>query len=107
MRQSNDAHVAEPGLAVMEVAAADDQTALALQEVLATPASDPASAVRDRVPWFGRFSVQVLRAEHQGASPRRGFSVRRRPGKQQYVGRLQRLPCDRERPHGRQQRVIR
>ncbi|MFF2129836.1 DUF6207 family protein [Streptomyces olivochromogenes] len=36
MRQINDAHVAEPGLAVVEVAAADDQTAFALQEVLAT-----------------------------------------------------------------------
>ncbi|MCX4403961.1 DUF6207 family protein [Streptomyces sp. NBC_01764] len=34
MRQINDAHVAEPGLAVVEVAAADDQTAS--QEVLAT-----------------------------------------------------------------------
>ncbi|SFH05406.1 hypothetical protein SAMN02787118_14044 [Streptomyces mirabilis] len=36
MRQINDAHVAEPGLAVVEVATADDQTAFALQEVLAT-----------------------------------------------------------------------
>jgi hypothetical protein len=30
-----DAHVAEPGLAVVEVAAADDATALAVQELLA------------------------------------------------------------------------
>ncbi|MFE5374015.1 DUF6207 family protein [Streptomyces mirabilis] len=36
MWEINDAHVAEPGLAVVEVAAADDQTAFALQEVLAT-----------------------------------------------------------------------
>nr|WP_282190369.1 DUF6207 family protein [Streptomyces sp. RLB1-33] len=81
MRQSNDAHVAEPGLAVMEVAAADDQTALALQEVLATPASDPASAVRDRVPWFGEIfrsgtESGALKAPHRDG----GFSVRRRPG---------------------------
>ncbi|MFF9220785.1 DUF6207 family protein [Streptomyces viridosporus] len=36
MRPINDAHVAEPGLAVVEVAAADDQTAFAVQELLAT-----------------------------------------------------------------------
>ncbi|MET8116642.1 DUF6207 family protein [Streptomyces prasinus] len=36
MRAINDAHVAEPGLAVVEVAAADDQTAFAIQELLAT-----------------------------------------------------------------------
>ncbi|MDQ0491741.1 DUF6207 family protein [Streptomyces cellulosae] len=35
MRPINDAHVAEPGLAVVEVAAADDQTAFAIQELLA------------------------------------------------------------------------
>lgn len=36
MRPINQAHVAEPGLAVVEVAAYDDQTALAVQELLAT-----------------------------------------------------------------------
>ncbi|GGQ88444.1 DUF6207 family protein [Streptomyces althioticus] len=36
MRPINDAHVAEPGLAVVEVAAADDETAFAIQEMLAT-----------------------------------------------------------------------
>ncbi|MFD9515581.1 DUF6207 family protein [Streptomyces mirabilis] len=36
MRHINHVHVVEPGLAVVEVAAADDQTAFALQEVLAT-----------------------------------------------------------------------
>ncbi|MFI0507544.1 DUF6207 family protein [Streptomyces albogriseolus] len=36
MKPLNDAHVAEPGLAVVEVAAADDQTAFAIQELLAT-----------------------------------------------------------------------
>jgi Family of unknown function (DUF6207) len=35
MKQINDAHVAVPGLAVVEVAAADDQTAFAVQELLA------------------------------------------------------------------------
>ncbi|MFJ9668780.1 DUF6207 family protein [Streptomyces sp. NPDC101219] len=35
MRQINDAHVAVPGLAVVEVAAADDATAFAVQELLA------------------------------------------------------------------------
>ncbi|MGA5285215.1 DUF6207 family protein [Streptomyces griseoincarnatus] len=36
MKPINDAHVAEPGLAVVEVAAADDETAFAVQELLAT-----------------------------------------------------------------------
>ncbi|MEW2078900.1 MULTISPECIES: DUF6207 family protein [unclassified Streptomyces] len=36
MRPINDTHVAEPGLAVVEVAAADDETAFAVQELLAT-----------------------------------------------------------------------
>ncbi|PBC93806.1 hypothetical protein SAMN05446589_0169 [Streptomyces sp. OV198] len=35
MRQLNDAHVAAPGLAVVEVAAADDETAFAVHELLA------------------------------------------------------------------------
>ncbi|MGW2050831.1 DUF6207 family protein [Streptomyces sp. NPDC001858] len=35
MKQINDAHVALPGLAVVEVAAADDATAFAIQELLA------------------------------------------------------------------------
>lgn len=35
MKSINEAHVAQPGLAVVEVAAADDQTAFAVQEVLA------------------------------------------------------------------------
>ncbi|MER8225393.1 DUF6207 family protein [Streptomyces sp. NPDC094143] len=35
MRQINEAHVAVPGLAVVEVAAADDETAFAVQELLA------------------------------------------------------------------------
>ncbi|MDT0614392.1 DUF6207 family protein [Streptomyces lancefieldiae] len=35
MRPINDGHVAEPGLAVVEVAAADDETAFAVQELLA------------------------------------------------------------------------
>ncbi|MER5227881.1 DUF6207 family protein [Streptomyces flaveus] len=36
MKPINEAHVAEPGLVVVEVAACDDQTAFAVQEVLAT-----------------------------------------------------------------------
>jgi hypothetical protein len=35
MRPITEAHVAEPGLAVVEVAACDDQTAFAVQELLA------------------------------------------------------------------------
>ncbi|WP_324613821.1 DUF6207 family protein [Streptomyces sp. DSM 15324] len=34
MRQINDAHVTVPGLAVVEVAAADEATAFAIQELL-------------------------------------------------------------------------
>ncbi|MFI9730877.1 DUF6207 family protein [Streptomyces sp. NPDC052092] len=36
MRPINEAHVAEPGLAVVDVAAADEQTAFAVQKLLAT-----------------------------------------------------------------------
>ncbi len=36
MKPINEAHVAQPGLAVVEVAAADDDTAFAVQELLAT-----------------------------------------------------------------------
>ncbi|MEU3445426.1 DUF6207 family protein [Streptomyces griseoincarnatus] len=36
MKPINDGHVAEPRLAVVEVAAADDETAFAVQELLAT-----------------------------------------------------------------------
>ena len=36
MKPINDGHVAESGLAVVEVAAADDETAFAVQELLAT-----------------------------------------------------------------------
>ncbi|MFI7406055.1 DUF6207 family protein [Streptomyces sp. NPDC049541] len=35
VKQINDAHAAEPGLAVVEVAAADDATAFAIQKLLA------------------------------------------------------------------------
>ncbi|MFE9813071.1 DUF6207 family protein [Streptomyces sp. NPDC005548] len=35
MRTILDAHVAEPGLAVVEIAAADDATAFAIQQLLA------------------------------------------------------------------------
>jgi hypothetical protein len=47
MREITDAHVAEPGLAVVEVAAADDETALAVQELLAARC---AIAPADRTP---------------------------------------------------------
>ncbi|WP_333743605.1 DUF6207 family protein [Streptomyces ardesiacus] len=36
MKPINEAHLAQPGLAVVEVAAADDETAFAVQELLAT-----------------------------------------------------------------------
>ncbi|GAA2616317.1 DUF6207 family protein [Streptomyces roseoviolaceus] len=35
MKQINEAHLVEPGLAVVEVAACDDRTAFAVQELLA------------------------------------------------------------------------
>jgi hypothetical protein len=35
MRPINEAHVAEPGLAVVEIAARDDQTAFAVQDLIA------------------------------------------------------------------------
>ncbi|MGJ5899320.1 DUF6207 family protein [Streptomyces niveiscabiei] len=36
MREISEAHVARPGLAVVEVAAADDRTAFTVQELFAT-----------------------------------------------------------------------
>ncbi|WP_217236444.1 DUF6207 family protein [Streptomyces sp. AC555_RSS877] len=36
MEPISEAHVAQPGLAVVEIAACDDKTALAVQELLAT-----------------------------------------------------------------------
>ncbi|WP_055596017.1 DUF6207 family protein [Streptomyces hirsutus] len=36
MEPINEAHVVEPGLAVVEIAACDDQTAFAVQELFAT-----------------------------------------------------------------------
>jgi hypothetical protein len=36
MRPINEAHVAEPGLAVVEVEACDNETAFAIQELLAS-----------------------------------------------------------------------
>ncbi|WP_369161504.1 DUF6207 family protein [Streptomyces sp. R02] len=35
MKPINDGHLAKPGLAAVEVAAADDETAFAVQELLA------------------------------------------------------------------------
>jgi hypothetical protein len=46
MSQINDAHVARPGLAVVEVAAADDETAFAVQEMLAARAPSRRRTVR-------------------------------------------------------------
>ncbi|MFD3840230.1 DUF6207 family protein [Streptomyces sp. NPDC058642] len=45
MRAINEAHIAEPGLAVVEIAAADTATALAVQAVLA---GQWATAMADR-----------------------------------------------------------
>ncbi|UPZ26422.1 DUF6207 family protein [Streptomyces sp. LRE541] len=45
MKSINDAHVARPGLAVVEVAAADDATAFTLQHL---PAAHRAIAPADR-----------------------------------------------------------
>ncbi|MFE2972704.1 DUF6207 family protein [Streptomyces sp. NPDC059340] len=50
MRQINDAHVAEPRLAIVEAAAADDQTAFALQEILATRWATATADHTTRVP---------------------------------------------------------
>ncbi|MGW1728964.1 DUF6207 family protein [Streptomyces sp. NPDC002306] len=50
MKPINDAHVAEPGLAVVEVAAADDATAFAIQELLATQCAISAAERTTRHP---------------------------------------------------------
>ncbi|WP_330342568.1 DUF6207 family protein [Streptomyces sp. NBC_00557] len=57
MRPITDAHVAEPGLAVVEVAAADDETALAVQELLATRCAVAPAARTTREP--GELGVRL------------------------------------------------
>ncbi|MGX1480438.1 UNVERIFIED_CONTAM: hypothetical protein RKD50_009246 [Streptomyces canus] len=47
MREILDAHIAEPGLTVVEASATDDETALAIQELLAARC---AIAPADRTP---------------------------------------------------------
>ncbi|MFI8076269.1 DUF6207 family protein [Streptomyces sp. NPDC086033] len=47
MRPIHDAHVHQPGLAVVEVAAADDATAFAIQDLLA--ATTPTQSTRPTV----------------------------------------------------------
>jgi hypothetical protein len=59
MRAILDAHVAEPGLAVAEIAAADDATAFAIQDLLTEP-------LRHRQ--TGRPEIQASRASGCGAS---------------------------------------
>ncbi|MFE2970571.1 DUF6207 family protein [Streptomyces sp. NPDC059340] len=46
----SEVHVAEPGIAVVKVAAADDQTAFALQEVLAARWATATTDRTTRVP---------------------------------------------------------
>ncbi|MER5699288.1 DUF6207 family protein [Streptomyces mirabilis] len=83
MRQINDAHVAEPGLAVVEVGAADDQTAFALQEVLATRWATATADRTTRVP--GEPGVRLLPEPATGArhvevpAPKGSIPWRRRP----------------------------
>ncbi|MGW2103063.1 DUF6207 family protein [Streptomyces olivaceoviridis] len=53
MKPISEVHVAEPGLAVVEVAACDDETAFAVQELLASrsrPLGARAGPRRGRVP---------------------------------------------------------
>ncbi|MFH9008996.1 DUF6207 family protein [Streptomyces afghaniensis] len=50
MRPINEAHVAQPGLAVVEVAAADNHTAFAIQEALAGRWATATADATTRVP---------------------------------------------------------
>lgn len=50
MKPINETHLSEPGLAVVEVAAADDQTAFAVQELLAGRWATAAADHTTRVP---------------------------------------------------------
>ncbi|WTZ37356.1 DUF6207 family protein [Streptomyces sp. NBC_01390] len=52
----NEAHVERPGLAVVEIAACDDQTALAVQELLAARWATATHTTRDP----GQPSVRLL-----------------------------------------------
>ncbi|POX55328.1 hypothetical protein C3489_11110 [Streptomyces sp. Ru71] len=50
MKPINEVHVAEPGLVVVEVAAADDETAFAFQEALAARWATATAERTSRVP---------------------------------------------------------
>ncbi|WP_437099938.1 DUF6207 family protein [Streptomyces sp. enrichment culture] len=66
MTPINEAHVAEPGLAVVEVAAADDETAFAVQELLAVRARSRWRTVRPESqasPAYGCAASWTLRQE--------------------------------------------
>ncbi|WP_247706734.1 DUF6207 family protein [Streptomyces liliiviolaceus] len=56
----NDAHVAEPGLAVVEIAASDDATAFAIQNLLATRWATAAAERTTRAPGEPRRTAALL-----------------------------------------------
>jgi hypothetical protein len=67
MRQINDAHVAVPGLAVVEVAAADDETAFAVQELLAARCAIAPADRTTRVPGEPGVRLRFFLNLHQDA----------------------------------------
>ncbi|MGA5114787.1 DUF6207 family protein [Streptomyces pseudogriseolus] len=60
MKPINDRHVAEPGLAVVEIAAADDETAFAIQELLATRWAIAPADRTTHEPWRTRRTTALL-----------------------------------------------
>lgn len=82
MRPINEAPVAKPGLAVVEIAACDDQTAFAVQELLAarwTIAPTDRTTRQPGEPGVRLRSLLDLRQEPDSATSQ-AQAARRRPG---------------------------
>ncbi|MFJ8142933.1 DUF6207 family protein [Streptomyces sp. NPDC096013] len=81
MRPINEAHVAEPGLAVVEVAACDDQTAFAIQALLAgrweTAAADRTTHEAGEPGVRLRFFLDARQKSGTSCTDRTGIVLRR------------------------------
>jgi hypothetical protein len=71
MKPINEAHLAQPGLAVVEVAACDDQTAFAVQELLARRWATATTDRTTRVPGEPGVRLRCYLDVRQELTPRR------------------------------------
>ncbi|MFJ1964047.1 DUF6207 family protein [Streptomyces massasporeus] len=71
MKPINEVHVAQPGLAVVEVAARDAQTAFAIQELLAGRWATATADRTTRVPGEPGVRLRCYLDVRQGLAPQR------------------------------------